>query len=242
MEHDQTIPKLSEKERSMRAAQSRAVRPRLASTLVLMHGPKNAPKILMGKRASRHDFMPSVFVFPGGRVDRSDSYAPYAGDLSTRTERILEAAHNPRRARACVLASVRETWEETGIMLGREGEFKRNINDPGWDAFRKAGMLPDLDGIEVFGRAITPPYRHKRFDAWFFVKHLEGERPVGADSRELQDVGWFSFEEFDDLPMQRATTMMVSVLKDYLKAPRAPEQVFFSRMERGTFIGDGFPK
>jgi len=52
------------------------------------------------RKGSNHDFMPSVYVFPGGRVDRGDSYAPYAGDLSPRTETILEAACSPRQARA----------------------------------------------------------------------------------------------------------------------------------------------
>ena len=159
--------KITEDEKDQRKALDRAPRPRIASTLVLTCGPKDNLKILMGKRSNRHDFMPSVYVFPGGRVDRADSYAPYAGDLSPRTERILETAYAPRKARAVALASVRETWEETGLMLGKTVDNPRNINHASYDDFRKAGELPDLDGIEVFGRAVTPPHRHKRFDAWF---------------------------------------------------------------------------
>ena len=112
--------KITEGERAKRKELTRAPKPRVASTLVLSCGSGRSVKILMGQRSSRHDFMPSVYVFPGGRVDRADSYAKYSGDLSPRTERILEAAYNPRRARAVALASVRETWEETGLMLGVE--------------------------------------------------------------------------------------------------------------------------
>jgi len=184
--------KITEGERAKRKALDRAPRPRLASTLVLTCGVGENLKILMGQRSKRHDFMPSVYVFPGGRVDRADSYAKYAGDLSPRTERILEAAYNPRRARAIALASVRETWEETGLMLGVESEQNRNLTHASYDAFRAAGQLPDLS------RAVTPPHRHKRFDAWFFVKDLgEGEPPKIADSSELLNVGWFTFAQIE---------------------------------------------
>jgi len=78
--------RMTDKERDKRIELSRAPRPRIASTIVLTHGPKDNPRILMGQRSSKHDFMPSVYVFPGGRVDRGDSYVDYAGDLSSRTQ------------------------------------------------------------------------------------------------------------------------------------------------------------
>ena len=229
------LPILNAKEKALRNALPRAARPKLASTIVLTHGPKDNPKILMGQRASRHDFMPSIFVFPGGRVDRGDSYAPFTGDFSMRTQRILEAAYAPRRARAIGLAAIRETYEETGLMLGVEKPFNRNINNVSWDAFREAGIMPDLSGIEVFGRAVTPPHRHKRFDTWFFVKHLDGERPQAQDSAELLGVDWFSFEEIEDLKTHRATDMMLTVLKDYFKHPKPPSELFYSRWQGGKF-------
>jgi len=234
--------KITDGERAKRKALDRAPRPRLASTLVLTCGSGDNLKILMGQRSKRHDFMPSVYVFPGGRVDRADSYAKYAGDLSARTQRLLEMVYSPRKARAVALASIRETWEETGLMLGVEAEASRNLNHKSYDDFRAAGQLPDLSGIEVFGRAITPPHRHKRFDAWFFVKQL-GERPLPsiADSSELLNVGWFTFEEIKSLETQRATDMMLQVLDRYLKADRPPERIFYSRAIRGEFKMLQFP-
>jgi len=234
--------RMTDKERNMRKELKRAARPRIASTIVLTHGPKDNPHILMGQRSSKHDFMPSVYVFPGGRVDRGDSYVDYAGDLSARTETILEAAFSPRKARAVVLASVRETYEETSLLLGQSGTTTRNINHPSWDAFRQAGLKPTLDGIEVFGRAVTPPHRHKRFDAWFFVKHLETPSlPEIADSAELLNVGWFTFDEIWELELQRATQMMLKVLQQYLAYDRPPTHIFYSHAKRGKFVTDTFP-
>lgn len=235
--------KITRGEVDKRAELTRAPRPRLASTIVLTVGDRKNPKILMGQRSKRHDFMPSVYVFPGGRVDRADSYAKYAGDLSPRSERILEAAFTPRKARALVLAAVRETWEETSLLLGqpiKDGE--RNLNHASYDAFRQAGIRPNISGIEVFGRAITPPHRHKRFDAWFFHKHLgDIKLPEIADSAELLNVGWFDFTEIKSLEQQRATTMMLRVLKDYLAYDRPPVDIFQSKAEKGQMRASRFP-
>lgn len=229
-------------EKALRVALPRAVKPRLAATLVLLHGPKSNPRILMGQRAKRHDFMPSVYVFPGGRVDRSDSYMPYVGSLSPRTETILETVYSPRRARATILATIRETFEETGLMLGRKATTTRNLKDESWQAFVDAGVLPDISDIEVFGRAITPPHRHKRFDTWFFVHHILGDIPPSAqDSKELQNVSWFTFDEIENLKTHRATDMMLAVLKQFLSYDTAPRHIFFSRMMRGAYLQDTFP-
>ncbi len=234
--------RITDKERGQRKALSRAARPKIASTIVLTHGPKDNPKILMGQRSSKHDFMPSVYVFPGGRVDRGDSYADYAGDLSPRTETILEAAFSPRKARAVVLASVRETYEETSLFLGRASATTRNVNHPSWDAFREAGLKPDLEGIEVFGRAVTPPHRHKRFDAWFFVKQLESPSlPEISDSAELLNVGWFTIDEIWKLELQRATKMMLQVLQQYLAYDRPPRDIFYSYAKHGKYLSKSFP-
>ena len=236
--------KITKGELAKREAMQRAPRPKFASTIVLTCGPKDKPKILMGHRSKKHDFMPSVYVFPGGRVDRADSYAPYAGDLSARTERILEHVFTPRKARAMALAAIRETWEETGLMLGRPADNPRNMNHASYDDFRRKGLVPDLSGIEVFGRAVTPPHRHKRFDAWFFIKDL-GDIPAPpiSDSHELQNVGWFTLGHIkNELELQRATTMMVHVLEDYLTADRPPKDIFYSRAKGGQLIAERFPQ
>lgn len=176
-------------------------------------------------------------------MDRIDSYAPYAGDLSARTERILEAAVSPRKARAIALSCIRETFEETGFMIGRIVEKPvRNMKNPTYDRFREAGQLPDIADIEVFGRAITPPHRHKRFDAWFFHRHLGDVAPPEVnDSHELLNVGWFDFDEISDLKLQRATEMMIDVFKDYIHRPEPDPQIFFSRARHGTFRQESFP-
>ena len=63
-----------------------------------------------------------VFMyFPGGRVDRCDSYAKYTGELSIAYRNdIGDSISLPAKHRALVLASIRETYEETSLMIGRK--------------------------------------------------------------------------------------------------------------------------
>ena len=221
-----------------------APRPKLASTIVLLREVDGAAQILMGKRSARHDFMPSVYVFPGGRVDPCDSYAPALDHPNSRTREILEAAMTPARARACVLAAVRETYEETSLVLGeRYAAAPKAINDPSWRAFHDEGYLPRLSNIEVFGRSITPPHRDKRFDTWFFLARLDAKaaaRPF-QNSTELVDTGRFTFEQMQGLKMHRATLAMITQLEIYLGIDNPPNDIFFSRAVQGAFSFTRFP-
>src|SRR5258708_7886916 len=88
------------------------VRPRDAATLILIRRDGSAPQVLMGRRHGGHDFMPDKWVFPGGRIDRSDFRAPHATPLRRDVAARLEKTTSPSRARALAMAAVRETFEE----------------------------------------------------------------------------------------------------------------------------------
>src|SRR3954463_16410501 len=94
------VRRMNEVERDLTFA---TVRPKDASTLILIDRSGEVPKVLLGKRHDRHKFMPGKFVFPGGGVDRSDKHMPVATPLEPHAEaRLLERFHHgsPTRARA----------------------------------------------------------------------------------------------------------------------------------------------
>ena len=74
-------------------------------------------------------------------------------------------------------------------------------------------MTPTLQEMRLVARAITPPGRTRRFDAWFFVTkashiaHTMDERPTD----ELQDLHWLTIDEALRLELPVIT---VTVLKD----------------------------
>src|SRR3954447_18971226 len=97
------------------------LRPKDAATLILIDRSDRVPKVLLGKRHERHKFMPGKFVFPGGGVDPSDKRMPVATALEPHAEANL-MKHLQRasaaKARPFALAAIRETFEETGLVLG----------------------------------------------------------------------------------------------------------------------------
>lgn len=190
----------------------KAVKPRDAATLILVRGQR---EVMMGQRAKGHVFMPDKWVFPGGRVDPGDARAKAATELTAETEALLRIEGGKRPARAFALAAARETREEVGLVLGGpEG--------------------PALDKLRFIARAITPPYRPRRFDARFFMADagevLLHDMPESGD--ELLDVKWFSLEEAAALDLPSITRFVLKEVAARLEgeAPAPP----FLRWRRGS--------
>ena len=77
-------------------------RPKDAATLILIDRSGEKPKVLVGKRHDNVVFMPGKFVFPGGRVDKSDNRVPVAASITKELEANLlkGAPRSQRRVRA----------------------------------------------------------------------------------------------------------------------------------------------
>ncbi|WP_421791920.1 NUDIX hydrolase [Hyphobacterium sp.] len=199
-----------------------ALRPKLAGTLIVTRESQRGREILMGKRSSRHAFMPELYVFPGGRVDKADHYAPLAGTMPDEDLASMCRVTNERRAHAAAAAAIRETAEEAGLLVGRRGLIRsRHAN---WRPFKQAGLQPDASGLKLIARAITPPGRVRRFDAWFF--HADADQCVAAefdqDSDELLDIRWVTREEAETLKLPPITRFVLGELERRLGDPSAP--------------------
>lgn len=195
----------------------RAPRPRDAATLVLYRSDDNAPRILMGCRSKGHDFMPDKYVFPGGRVDVEDGRVASLSELP-RSEEKRVLYRTRRTPRAFPLTAIRETFEETGLILGRPGETA-STPPPSWAEYFQQGVAPCLKSFSFLGRAITPPMRHKRFDARFFMadatRCLIDDRPP-IDGAELSDLRWFTLEEASELDLPNVTRYVISEVEQRL--------------------------
>jgi 8-oxo-dGTP pyrophosphatase MutT (NUDIX family) len=198
---------------------SRAVRPRDAATLLIVRRDDSEPRVLMGKRAASHKFMPNKFVFPGGRVDAGDNRIVPPHDLHPEVMKRLRRGCSESRARALALAAIRETYEETGLVIGEPHTPTLKSRSPHWAEFLRHKVNPRLDVLHLIARAITPPYRNRRFDARFFMidaEHIQGEvdeRPQG--SGELLDLHWVGLsraQQLDDLPHITRTVLQAFFL------------------------------
>jgi 8-oxo-dGTP pyrophosphatase MutT (NUDIX family) len=218
----------------------RPVRPRDAATLILVRRSGPQPQILMGRRHRGHVFMPDKFVFPGGRVDPGDYRITAASELRPHVAR--RAGRTPARARALALAAVRETFEETGLMLGTPCERPPRSRARGWQPFLERCVQPALEPLDFIARAITPPARTRRFDARFFLAdadHIAGTtRPVEA-SGELLELHWLTLGEAHKLDLPSITRFVLGELEAHLhEGPDAARPVPFVYFRRGKTVVD----
>jgi 8-oxo-dGTP pyrophosphatase MutT (NUDIX family) len=197
------------------------LKPRDSATLILIDRAEKVPKVLLGRRHGRHRFMPGKFVFPGGRIEKTDRHMAVAAPLHERDlTRLMRQVKRPSAAKAAAyaLAAVRETYEETGLMLGVRSAGSANTPPGGWEAFAKEGVLPDLSAIHFIARAITPPKRPLRFDSRFFAADATGvvhrvEGFVGPDA-ELIELVWLPITEARSLDMPGITAVVLEELQD----------------------------
>ena len=207
------------------------VRPRDAATLIVVRPGERGPLCLMGRRHIDSEFLPGYYVFPGGAVEPTDRAANPASPLDLAHLAAMGVGANPRTAAALGIAAVRETWEETGIMIASPGE----VGDaPGrtFDEMRRRGLAPALGRLVYLGRAITPANSPIRFHARFFVTRLRpGRVELGGDD-ELHDLSWVPLGEVASLPTIGITRFMAQFAGEVLeRAPTLPagRPVFSSR-------------
>ena len=170
----------------------------------------------MGRRHKAARFQPGVYVFPGGMVERSDHLARSISNLDPLITTKVAVGRSHRRAAALAMASVRETFEETGLLVGAPGNVGPS-RDPTWSRFRELDLAPDLQHVRYLGRAITPSIQPIRFHARFFFvsdEHIHGDI---VPSEELEDLQWVSLADIDSLEMMSVTKLMLKTLSRRIK-------------------------
>lgn len=177
-----------------------------ASTVVIVNEDSGDTEILMMKRPGTMKFAAGAYVFPGGRVDEADS-DPRIGWHGTSPEEFgAKLGASPGAARALVVAAVRETYEESGILLAGTPDGEPVIpSGPEWDAACaavRAGELsfPDLlaarglvilaDRIVPWARWITPVVEPRRYDTRFFAAVVPPGQTVDGHLAEADKIAW----------------------------------------------------
>ena len=168
-------------------------RPRNAASLVLVRQRPGGPEVLMGRRPRKSRFAPDVFVFPGGGVEPGDYLAATIRPLDPACAKATGAS--PRLAHALAAAALRETEEETGVVLPA-----------------------DHGALRLIARAITPVRSPIRFHARFFLADAETAIGDHADSAELTDLAFRRIDETTKLPLMDVTQAVLAALAE----PRSP--------------------
>lgn len=217
------------------------MRPRDAATLILYRRDADGVRLLMGQRNSGHVFMPDKFVFPGGRVDPVDARIRPLTALRPEVERKVRHGCDAARARGLAMAAIRETFEETGLLVGERASGRSRTRSHSWSAYLRHGIVPSLAVLDFVARAITPPGNTRRFDARFFMtdaKNVHGDaHDELAGSGELLDLHWVPLERAQGLDLPEVTHMVVDEVRKRLESPDpAQVPVPFVRFARSGFV------
>lgn len=204
-------------------------RPRDAATLLVLERSGGQPRLLMGKRHDTMKFMPGKFVFPGGRVEPQDYTATVGCEMPpAMTAKLLRGVRrgdHRQRAFAIAHAALRETQEETGIVIGGGANLTRGA----------ASVPPDFSGFAFLARAITPARMNRRFDTRFFAvsaDRISATTPI-VDA-EFAAVEWFTLEEARQQDLPDITRIVLDDLEERIEGgtlddPEAAVPFYFMR-------------
>ncbi len=226
-EHQAAAPRigvprgLAERAREFAAAGRTPAVPRDAATVILL---RQAPgvEVFLLRRTDALEFAPGACVFPGGSVDERDgdgqigwagrSPAEFAGWLNTSAE----------RARALVCAAVRETFEESGVLLAGPSPTelvqdsatlaldRRSLLDGSCslaELLGRRGLVLRADLLTPWARWVTPEFSPRRFDTWFFASPMPPGQATavgGADHGPAESVSGSWLKPSEALEAARA--------------------------------------
>jgi 8-oxo-dGTP pyrophosphatase MutT (NUDIX family) len=184
-----------------------AAEPRPASTVILLRDTATGPEVYLLRRQQSMAFAAGMTVFPGGRVDPTDSSiadswsGPPPSEFGDRLRCSADAAA------AYVAAAVRETFEESGVLLAgpSDGSVVADTTGDDWEADRVAleartlgfadflhrrGLVLRADLLGAWAHWITPEFEPRRYDTAFFVAALPAGQVTRDVTSESDQVAW----------------------------------------------------
>ena len=183
------------------------VEPRNAATVVLLRRGASGPEVYLLRRQTSMAFAGGMCVFPGGGVDPRDFDHLVAWAGPGPAEWATRLGTDEATARALVCAAVRETFEESGVLLAGDAADTVIADTTGedWEIDRAAlearelsftdfldrrGLVLRTDLLGVWAGWLTPVFEPRRYRTWFFVADLpEGQRTRDV-STESDHVTW----------------------------------------------------
>ncbi|WP_327290356.1 NUDIX hydrolase [Streptomyces sp. NBC_01198] len=188
-----------ERIRALARGELTPVVPRRAATVLLLRdtGEDGGPAVHMLRRRASMAFAAGAYAFPGGGVDpRDERPVRWAGPALEEWAGLLGVG--AAAAQAVVCAAVRETFEESGVLLAGPdaGTVVADTTGEDWEADRNAlvghelafadfldrrGLVLRTDLLRPCARWITPEFEERRYDTWFFLALL----PAGQRTRDV---------------------------------------------------------
>jgi 8-oxo-dGTP pyrophosphatase MutT (NUDIX family) len=173
-----------------------------AASVMLLRDTTDGLAVWVLERVAQMKFAAGMTVFPGGKVEAGDAALPWAtGDARALASRL---GCTETMARALVSAVIRETFEETGILLTRPvagvdlAAHRERLEQSGLgfgDLLAEYGLSLDAGRLAPWSRWITPLGPPRRFDTRFFVAALPAGVEPSHVSSEAERAYWAPVEQ-----------------------------------------------
>jgi 8-oxo-dGTP pyrophosphatase MutT (NUDIX family) len=195
-------------------------KPRFASSVVLL---KDSPTGLQTFLTYRPGSSPlGIVAFPGGTVEPADDdVTDWVGPSPSQWAKGLGIA-SVELAKRHIVAAIRETFEETGILLAGPdaSSLVEGVSGPEWMKAREAiaaqdttfaallerrGLALRTDLLKPLSHWLSPDFAHRRFDTRYFA----AARPVSQEPTLLSSKGvWGRWASAADVLAARGTTAL----------------------------------
>jgi 8-oxo-dGTP pyrophosphatase MutT (NUDIX family) len=230
--------RLAERARDISEGRVEAAAPRDASTVILLRDSSEGLLVYLLRRVSSMKFAPGAYVFPGGSVDPRDGdlAVGWSGPSPAEWGKAFDATQT--LARELVCAAVRETFEESGVLLAGPAQdaIVPDTSGDDWETDRQAlldrsqslaellarrGLVLRGDLLRPWAHWITPEIEERRYDTRFFVAALPDGQRTRDVSTESDRVTWVrpgdavAAARRGDMPMLPPTLVTLTELAAY---------------------------
>jgi 8-oxo-dGTP pyrophosphatase MutT (NUDIX family) len=217
----QLPPQLVDQARAFADGTREPAEPRNAATVVLLRPGHEGPEVYLLRRQTSMAFAAGMCVFPGGGVDPRDFDHEIAWAGPDARSWAARLGTDEATARALVCAAVRETFEESGVLLAGESADTVVADTTGedWEADRAAlearelaftefldrrGLVLRTDLLGVWAAWLTPVFEPRRYRTWFFVADLPEGQLTRDVSTESDQVTWLpAMQAVSDVEAER---------------------------------------
>lgn len=180
---------------------------RAASTLILLRDAADGVEVLMLKRHGLSETLGGAFVFPGGKVDAEDAALDGEHFLdqtaSVLHDRLGEQDIDTATAVGLYVAALRETFEESGLLLAQQlapaqsdAALARLAQGTAFNALLAELQLRlCVDALAPWSRWITPrrpAMMNRRFDTRFFLAAVPDAQEAQQDDHEVTEARWLT--------------------------------------------------
>ncbi len=201
-------PRLVAAAREYTAGVRTPAEPRNAATVALLRSGESGLEVYLLRRQSSMAFAAGMSVFPGGGVDERDFDASVAWAGPSPATWAGQLGVEESLARALVCAAVRETFEESGVLLAGpdDSSIVADTTTEDWEADRVALEARELSLTDFLSRRrlvlrtdllgawsgwLTPNFEPRRYRTWFFVAELPAGQVTRDVSTEASHVAWW---------------------------------------------------